>query len=224
MKRLRKTIPLPSNGRGAAGSPEGAGAGVSYYMAGEYGSINRRPHFHACLFNYQFPDKKYYKKTNSKSKLYTSDLLTNLWQKGFASIGNVTFESASYIARYIISKQTGKNSARYYEHIDADGVITDLRPEYNRMSLRPAIAKEWLQKYQSDVYPEGVLLVRNQKTKPPKYYDKLFKEANLAAYEDMKKQRQLQAREYLDDNTPLRLQAKERCKLAQVNQLFRGAI
>lgn len=31
---------------------------IRYYQAGEYGEKNYRPHFHACLFNLDFPDKK----------------------------------------------------------------------------------------------------------------------------------------------------------------------
>ena len=42
MKRLRKAIE-PNK--------------VRFYMCGEYGEENGRPHFHACLFGYDFPDK-----------------------------------------------------------------------------------------------------------------------------------------------------------------------
>lgn len=198
-------------------------AEISYYMAGEYGTKNRRPHFHACIFGYDFPDKKYWKTTDTNSRLYTSDQLNELWQhQGFTSIGDVTLESAGYIARYILSKKTGKNAQQYYEHInEATGEITNLKPEYNRMSLKRPIGKTWIEKYEKDIYPRGVMILKNQKTKPTKYYDKQYKKKDREKYEQMKQEREIQALQYRKDNTPQRLQAKERVKTAQLNQLLR---
>lgn len=196
---------------------------ISYYMAGEYGSQLGRPHFHACLFGVDFGDRKYFKTTGSGSKIYTSSTLDQLWDnQGWTSTADVSFESAAYIARYILSKQTGQLAGKYYEHINHEtGEITDLTPEYNRMSLKQAIGKTWLEKYKTDIYPEGEVLTRGFKTKAPKYYDKQFKKENREEYEEMKIQREMKSKEYRNDNTPERLQAKERVKLAQINQLLR---
>lgn len=223
MRRLRKKIPSPtSNVPEGDGRRVAPGAGVSYYMAGEYGSKNHRPHYHACLFNFNFTDKKFYKSTSTKSKIYQSELLNQLWGKGYASIGEVNIQSAAYIARYIISKITGKNASQYYQHINHEtGEITDLLPEYNRMSLKTPIGKDWFEKYSSDVYPEGIVHTRKGKAKSPRYYDKLFQQLDERGFEKLKKDRELQAREYLDDNTPQRLAAKERVQRAQLNQLLR---
>lgn len=200
----------------------GAESQISYYMAGEYGTKNRRPHFHACLFNYQFTDKKYIQTTKSKSKIYSSNLLTKLWGNGYTSIGDVTLESAAYIARYIINKQTGRNAWQHYQHIDPDtGEITELLPEYNRMSLKTPIGKKWFEKYHADVYPHGVMHTRTGQMPPPRYYDKLFEELDKGSYEEMKRAREEHARQYLPDNTPQRLAAKERVQRAQLNQLLR---
>ena len=64
MKRFRKRFPSTK---------------IRFYMAGEYGEKFGRPHFHACIFNFDFPDRKYLKTTGSGSKLYTSKLLESLW-------------------------------------------------------------------------------------------------------------------------------------------------
>ncbi|WNK13737.1 MAG: replication initiator protein [Microvirus sp.] len=195
---------------------------ITYYMAGEYGSKNRRPHYHACLFNFNFIDKIYYSTTKSKSKIYTSHLLTKLWGKGFTTIGDVNIQSAAYIARYIINKITGKNASQHYQHVNQEtGEITDLLPEYNRMSLKNPIGKDWLKRYSSDVYPEGLVHTRSGIAKSPRAYDKWFSKLDEGTHGEMKKRRAEEARQYLHDNTPRRLEAKERVKRAQLNQLLR---
>lgn len=197
-------------------------AKLSYYMAGEYTPSTQRPHYHACIFNYDFQDKKYWKKTKGGFRLYTSELLEKIWGHGFTSTGDVTFESAAYIARYIVAKITGPNSERFYERIDeTTGEIYQLKPEYNRMSLNPAIGKPWLEKYTADVYPEGQVLIRNSKIKAPKYYDSQYEKAEPENHKQMLKARNALMQTLRGDNTPRRLAAKEKVKLAQVNQLLR---
>ena len=46
-----------------------------YFHCGEYGEKEFRPHFHACIFGYDFPDKKFLKRTKTGSNLYRSDSL-----------------------------------------------------------------------------------------------------------------------------------------------------
>lgn len=222
MKRFAKTIAISESlyytaDMGLRPIPQ-----LKYYMAGEYGSKTRRPHFHACMFGIDFLDKKYYATGKGGSKIHTSATLDEIWQQGFSTIGAVTYESAAYIARYIMAKKTGDNAPKYYEHIDLEtGEITDLTPEYNRMSLKSAIAKEWLDKYTPDVYPHGAVITRGKKNKPPKYYDKIYKKKELEKYDIMKLQRVKQQIENTSDNTPSRLKAKETVKQAQLNKLLR---
>ena len=104
MKRLRKKY----------------GAGIRFYHCGEYGELNKRPHYHACIFGFDFPDKRLWKVTNSGHRLYISESLDELWPFGFCTIGNVTFESAAYVARYIMKKVNGDAAADHYEWIDED--------------------------------------------------------------------------------------------------------
>ena len=82
MKRLRKEF-APTN--------------IRFYMCGEYGEDFSRPHFHACLFNCFFGDRKRIPGGASGSPLYRSDILERLWPFGYSSIGDVTFESAAYV-------------------------------------------------------------------------------------------------------------------------------
>lgn len=144
---------------------------IKYYASGEYGEqagtreIN--PHYHACLFNWDFADKKYFKKTGSGEKLYTSDLLSDLWPYGFAGIGDVTFQSAAYVARYTMAKVYGDDAAEHY-----NGRL----PEKSWSSQ--GLGKEWIEKYVTSVYPHDyVVNEKGMKIRPPAYYDR-YLEAN----------------------------------------------
>ena len=137
MKRLRKRF----------------GDGIRFFHCGEYGENFGRPHYHACLFNFDLPDRVLWS-TRSGVNLYTSHILSSLWPFGFVTVGDVTFESAAYVARYVMKKVTGKNAQDHYEWVHPiTGQVYERAPEYVTMSRRPGIGKGWLEKYMSDVFP-----------------------------------------------------------------------
>lgn len=204
MKRLRKRF----------------GAGVRYYMCGEYGENFGRPHFHACLFNINFRDKKLWK-TIRGNKLYRSETLERLWPFGFSSIGSLTFESAAYVARYIMKKRTGSQAADHYEILDPYGEYQQRTPEYNRMSLKPGLAKGWFDKYSSDVYPSDEVIIREKKCRPPKYYDKLYELSYPSELDDIKFKRLQNAKKHSENSTPERLAVREIIQLKKLEQLKR---
>ena len=105
--------------------------GIRFYMGGEYGSINWRPHYHAILFNWDWKDREYYKTTGSGEKIYISQQLEKLWPHGYSSTANATFESAAYIARYCMQKRTGKDAENWYRRYDEEGEY-QLTPEFNQ--------------------------------------------------------------------------------------------
>ena len=153
MKRLRKRF----------------GSGVRYYHCGEYGEVNMRPHHHACLFNFNFGDRvpldlSY--SSNDLPALYVSNDLAELWPFGIHTIGDVTFESAAYVARYVMKKITGERADSHY-----NGRL----PEYTTMSRRPGIGRQWFDKFKGDCYPSDELVIRGGVvSKPPRYYDELY--------------------------------------------------
>lgn len=208
IKRLRKRYP---------------GRRIRYYMAGEYGENFGRPHWHACIFGLDFDDKKLWKRTSSNSLLYRSENLELLWPFGYSSIGDVTFESAAYVARYIMKKVTGKNAAQHYQEIDPDtGEITNRTPEFTKMSLKPGIGYEWYKQYTSDVYPHDYVVVRGKKVKPPKYYDKKYKIDNPFEFDELLYIREKSAKLNHADNTPERLLVKEQVTKAKLQKLKRN--
>lgn len=194
---------------------------LRFYMAGEYGDLNGRPHYHACIFGYNFPDRVLFKKLPSGSTIDTSQALQKLWPYGYSSVGDVTLESAAYVARYIFKKQLGKNQADHYQACDSrTGELTPISPEFNRMSLKPGIGMPWLEKFTSDVYPNGVMIHNGQKMKPPKAYDKYFKKIKPLEYEQLQNER-VTSFNY-EDNTHERLATKEKVTKAKLSHKKRG--
>ena len=99
---------------------------------------------------YLYYYKQHHNKEASGATLYRSDTLESLWTYGFSSIGDVTFESAAYVARYVMKKVTGDAAESHYTVVDPEtGEITVRTPEFNKMSLRPGIGAGWFDKYSS---------------------------------------------------------------------------
>lgn len=186
---------------------------VRYFHCGEYGEKFGRPHYHACLFGFDFPDKTHYK-TVRGNRLYTSELLNSLWEnKGFCIIGDVTFESAAYVARYITKKITGPKAEDHYSRVNSKGEIFSLAPEYTTMSRRPGIARDWFKQFSSDVYPKDFVTLRGKKLKPPKYYDSLYEIMSPKEMETLKRERRRNAAKQAENNTYERLRVREKIQL-----------
>jgi len=54
---------------------------------------------------------------------------------------------------------------------------------------RPGIAKAWIDKYYSDVFPHDYFMVNGKKMRPPKFYDGHFELVDPAAYKKLKSRR-----------------------------------
>jgi len=146
MKRLRKFV----------------GKKVRFFHCGEYGDLNFRPHYHACIFGFRFPVSDLVEiNTKDGVKMYSLSLL-ELWPYGYNVVGDVTFDSAAYVARYCIKKVNGAMAKDHYG---------DKVPEYVTMSRRPGIGHEWIKSFKKDTYPSDTIIVNGVPCKPPRYYD-----------------------------------------------------
>lgn len=191
---------------------------LRFYMCGEYGENTQRPHYHACLFSAFFADRRKIGELPSGSDLYTSPTLEQLWGYGNVSIGDVTFESAGYVARYITKKVTGPNADQHYELMDPlSGEIYNRTPEFSRMSLKPGIGATWFQRYKSEVYPLDRVVVRGVEMKPPKFYDRLLELESNFLSDDLGYTRFLKAGKNLDENTDARLAVRQQVAEARLN-------
>jgi hypothetical protein len=227
MKRLRKRF----QGVDVVRTDDSTDRPIRYYVAGEYGSKLGRPHFHACLFNFDFSDKYYYMNSPSGEKLYRSPSLEEFWPFGFSSVGSVTFQSAAYVARYIMKKVTGQAAYNHYETVDEYGVVDYRTPEFNKMSLKPGIGARFYEKYKTDffkidddgnVVQDFVVMRGGQKVSVPRYYSNIFKVESPFGWDAVQYERFLAAQARLDDNTTNRLKVKETIAISRLNRLKRS--
>lgn len=216
MKRLRKHYNLPTGS-------------IRYYMCGEYGEKFARPHYHACIFGLSFgldrngsKDRKFLKKTKNGDNLYYSETLNKIWGFGHVYIGEMTFETAAYTARYIMKKQNGPEAETHYRHLDeTTGEQKQIIPEYTTMSRRPGIGNAWYEKWKDDVFPSDEVIIKGKQMNPPKYYDNLLELEDPITHTLIKQKRLLNAQLSYKDYTPERLHVKHQVKLAQAKLLSR---
>lgn len=205
MKRLRKRF-----GR------------VRFFHCGEYGEKTRRPHYHALLFGFDFSDKVLFRVVNNNN-LYISSSLQSLWPFGHSSIGDVTFESAAYVARYCLKKINGPEAEAHYEWPHpATGEIVKVQPEYTTMSRRPGIGAGWYERFGSECYPSDSVVIRGGVVcRPPKAYDRKLEEANPAMHRRVRGARVRRAKEHAENNTSERLRVREKVQVRRLEQLPR---
>lgn len=143
---------------------------IGVFVTGEYGEITKRPHWHAILFGFEPSDKVYHRTTDLGDRIFKSKTLDKVWGKNDpetrpTEIGEVTFKSAGYCARYAAKKLVhGKD----HEH--------DFHP-ISKKSSKNAIGKKWIQKYWPDVFNTGVVRLKDGSTcSIPRYYEKWLKD------------------------------------------------
>jgi hypothetical protein len=216
MKRLRKS-------RGASKSNP-----IRFFLGGEYGEGNARPHYHALLFNCGFRDKLLLGTNKRGENLYTSAELSSLWSVdgvtlGFCTIGDVTFDSAVYCAKYALKKVTGDRASEHYCVYDENGQCFDRRPEFAVMSRNPGIGGTYFDKYGSEVVSLDSVVINGREVRPPRYYD-IRAQQKLVVHSDSavlcrcqvcinkRKRKRMQVLNRLD-NTVERLRVKEKLML-----------
>jgi len=199
------------------------GEKIRFFHCGEYGDDLGRPHYHACLFGYAFPDETPHRVSDSGHTQFRSDLLSDLWPLGLHEIGELTFESAQYVAAYTTKKiklshastEEAINAYRERYEVGVDestGEVLELAPEYATMSRNPGIARDWYDRYSADVFPHDHVIVNGHPAKPPRYYLEQLKKHDERSARAVKKARQLAA----DKVTRERLADIEECAFAKL--------
>lgn len=160
-----------------------------FYMCGEYGEKLERPHYHAALFGCDFNDRVKFK-VKDGIQLDTSKLLDEVWRFGMCTVGDVTQTSARYVAGYVTKKITGDVAPDYYK---------GRRPEYGRGSN--GLGLEYLRRYGHQWMDNGFIIIDGSKYRIPRYYDEKFKAIDGLAFDVVKDERILNARDRPIDPT-----------------------
>jgi len=108
---------------------------IRFFLVGEYGDQSMRPHYHAALFGIPSCTRG---RTNhrlhvNKRCCENCNFIQSHWPHGSIDLGELTQESASYIAGYVTKKLTRKVN----DH--QKNILGDRAPEFARMSLKPGI-------------------------------------------------------------------------------------
>ncbi len=195
---------------------------IRFYSCGEYGMESGRPHYHALLFGFDFPDKVFLRKRGEHS-CWRSPSLETLWPFGLSELGSVSFDSAAYVARYIMKKVTGDLAEAHYERVDpSTGEIGSLQREYATMSRRPGIGRPWIDKFKGEVYRDDSVIIAGKHCKPVRYYDDVMAkdEPELVARLKRKRGRGID----LDEQSPDRLATREVVAAAELATFSRELI
>lgn len=186
------------------------GVGIRYFAGAEYGDGNARPHYHLLIFGYDFPDRRFHQKNMRGENLYTSDECLELWPFGFNTLGEVTFESAIYCAKYALKKVNGaQRESGHYVVYDSDGVLYEREPEFALMSRRPGIGAGYYERFGNEVRDHDSIVIDGREVRPPMFYDKRTEAIDEGLMLRHKRKRKRMAVLNKADNTPARLAVKE---------------
>lgn len=157
------------------------------YGAGEYGESTLRPHYHEIIFGIDLEDleaRPFEKAPGVIAKnplgdiYYTSDVISDKWPLGLHSIGQVTWKSCAYVARYVAKKW----STGMPDWIFGEG---KLEKPFTIMSLKPGIGLPYVEKWQQDPVHEDLNMlefntfgIAGKKIKLPRYIKEKLGEAD----------------------------------------------
>lgn len=182
--------------------------GIKRFWCGEYGEKKGRPHYHSIIFGWKPKDmKKLRKKSNRGYTVYKSKELRKLWGLGHVVIGEVSTESAGYVARYTMKKAGIKPKKRDWRLWKTNPKWEEWKrnhkpeewkknpynvwikprekgklPEKCMSSKRPAIGLQYWLEHQEELKKTGkVFVYTNEKVQCrnlPPYFIKKWKEQN----------------------------------------------
>lgn len=210
---------------------------IRFYMVGEYGPTTYRPHYHGILFGLHLEDLTPDGFNEMHQQYYRSPSLEAVWSVrennyaepqplGFVGVGEVTWETCAYCARYITGKLFGPEAV-FYETFN-------IEPPFTLMSRKPGIAKQWFDDHPG-IYDYEFINLKTPKGglkfRPPRYYDKLFDIEYPDQMAEIKETRKKMA--LLQKETKMKLSSlsyleqlslDERAKLAKIKALRRDDV
>lgn len=137
---------------------------IRFFACGEYGSLRGRPHYHIIIFGWSPSDLIFLKRDKSGVSLFRSSLVERVWKKGFSSVGELTYDTALYCAKYM-----QKLNFR---------LPKELTLPFIQMSTRPGIGFNAAYEYEAALV-NGYTFFRGRSLAIPRYYLKIFERDGL---------------------------------------------
>lgn len=193
---------------------------IRFFACGEYGPKTLRPHYHALIFGYAFPDRKYHSKSSDGSNLYQSAQLDKAWGLGDRNlIGDVTPQTARYVASYSMKKISGDRAAAHYlRRSPVDGDLHQVHPEFQRQSL--GLGRDWFARYKDDAFPSDFIVVDGRQVAVPRYYFLKLREEEQQALSRVRKLKSAQPSKKWN-RSPERLKVRETVQAARISRMKR---
>lgn len=168
-----------------------AGYRFRFFMCGEYGEKTKRPHYHACLLGQDFAQDREPIRQAGGFDYFVSPTLAKAWDKGFHLIGNLTFDSAAYVARYVTKKVYGQAGDFVYMRVDSEsGEIWFVKPEFALMSRGGrngrGLGYAHFAKWRDELYDRDECVVGGKTFAVPRYFDSLLGEDDPERFEEVK--------------------------------------
>lgn len=165
---------------------------IKYMGCGEYGPTTMRCHWHFCVWGYKPKDLVFYKFNKNGDKLYKSKELREIWGNGFVIVGELTYRSACYVARYTTKKIFKKRDW---------ATKAGIKPECTVWSK--GIGLEYWNKFKERIKENNgihIKIDKNVKNKRiPKYFMKKWKEENELEYDWKSYENSVRARTHWEE-------------------------
>lgn len=195
---------------------------IRFLYSGEYGDSTSRPHYHAIIYNLFLPDREEYKPNKRGDMLYKSAYLSDIWQNGQVTTGDVTQQSCGYVASYVIKDLRTGRWKDDQPVIDTEtGESRDRVKPFICMSRRPGIAGHWYKKFKNDVFPDDFLVTpKGKKVPTPTYFRKLLEKDDPALAEQLKQKRitAVKTPQARRERKPERLKVREFCRKEKITR------
>ncbi len=120
---------------------------VRYFGVGEYGTLTRRPHYHAIIFGEDFLGGAY----AINDRLYSNACLDSVWGRGICSVGRADIGSMLYVGGYATKKLGDPDT-------------------FHVMSKKPPIGKGWVERYGDDIRRLGACIIDGTRFQVPTAY------------------------------------------------------
>jgi len=145
---------------------------LKYFAVGEYGTNNKRPHYHAIIFNIDSDKLSVIGDRNGQPQ-YKCSQIENAWPFGGVDVGSCSGDSIAYVAKYM------NKPGRIPQHKRDDRL-----KEFSLMSKQLGsnyLTPQILEYHKSDVSRNYVTLPGGYRKRLPKYYrERIYDEIHMA--------------------------------------------